>query len=237
MSDKAQRPTRSASPGAPGSTSGDIRIVLVDDHALVRQGFRRILEDEPDLSVIGEAGSGLEAIETVKTLQPDVVVMDMSMPEMNGLHAAREILKQRPATRILILSMYSDEQYVRNALDAGVHGYILKGALDTDMIRAVRAVAAGQQYLSPDLASVLIRALQSKTGATEEDPYERLTQREKQVLQLIATGKSNKEIAVLLDLSVNTVAVHRANLMNTLQIHKAAELVLYAVKRGLVIPE
>jgi len=214
-----------------------IRIVLADDHALVRQGFRRILEDESDLAVVGEAGSGLEAIELVKTLQPDVVVMDMAMPEMNGLHAAREILKQRASTRILILSMYSDEQYVRNALDAGVHGYILKGALETDMIRAVRAVAAGQQYLSPELASVLIRALQSKTGTADDDPYERLTQREKQVLQLIAHGKSNKEIAVLLDLSVNTVAVHRANLMNTLQIHKAAELVLYAVKRGLVIPE
>jgi DNA-binding NarL/FixJ family response regulator len=156
---------------------------------------------------------------------------------MNGLHAAREILKQRPSTRILILSMYSDEQYVRNALDAGAHGYILKGALETDMIRAVRAVAAGQQYLSPELAGALIRALQSKTATPDEDPYERLTQREKQVLQLIAHGKSNKEIAVLLDLSVNTVAVHRANLMNTLQIHKAAELVLYAVKRGLVIPE
>jgi two-component system, NarL family, response regulator NreC len=214
-----------------------IRIVLADDHALVRQGFRRILEDEPDLSVVGEAGTGLQAIETVKTLQPDVVVMDMAMPEMNGLHAAREILKQRPATRILILSMYADEQYVRNALDAGVHGYILKGALETDMIRAVRAVAAGQQYLSPELTGALIRAFQSKTGTAEDDPYERLTQREKQVLQLIAHGKSNKEIAVLLDLSVNTVAVHRANLMNTLQIHKAAELVLYAVKRGLVIPE
>jgi DNA-binding NarL/FixJ family response regulator len=214
-----------------------IRIVLADDHALVRQGFRRILEDESDLAVVGEAGSGLEAIELVKTVQPDVVVMDMAMPEMNGLHAAREILKQRPSTRILILSMYSDEQYVRNALDAGVHGYILKGALETDMIRAIRAVAAGQQYLSPELASVLIRALQSKSGTADDDPYERLTQREKQVLQLIAHGKSNKEIAVLLDLSVNTVAVHRANLMNTLQIHKAAELVLYAVKRGLVIPE
>jgi two-component system, NarL family, response regulator NreC len=215
----------------------DIRILLVDDHALVRHGFRRILEDEPDLVVIGEAGSGLDAIDAVKTLQPDVVVMDMAMPEMNGLHAAREILKQRASTRILILSMYADEQYVRNALDAGAHGYILKGALETDMVRAVRAVAAGQQYLSPELAGVLIRALQSKAGTNDDDPYERLTQREKQVLQLIAHGKSNKEIAVLLDLSVNTVAVHRANLMNTLQIHKAAELVLYAVKRGLVIPE
>jgi DNA-binding NarL/FixJ family response regulator len=219
------------------SSSAEIRVVLADDHALVRQGFRRILEDEPDITVVGEAGTGLAAIELVRTTQPDVVVMDMSMPEMNGLHAAHEILKLRPSTRILILSMYSDDQYVRNALDAGVHGYILKGALETDMVRAIRAVAAGQQYLSPELSGVLIRALQSKTGAAEDDPYDRLTQREKQVLQLIASGKSNKEIAVLLDLSVNTVAVHRANLMNTLQIHKAAELVLYAVKKGLVIPE
>ncbi len=251
MSDKSRPPRTpaastaglptSTSPSTPAPTPSSnvatIRVVLADDHALVRQGFRRILEDEPDIAVVGEAGTGLEAIDLVRTTQPDVVVMDMAMPEMNGLHAAHEILKLRPATRILILSMYSDDQYVRNALDAGVHGYILKGALETDMVRAIRSVAAGQQYLSPELSGVLIRALQSKAAATEEDPYERLTQREKQVLQLIAHGKSNKEIAVLLDLSVNTVAVHRANLMNTLQIHKAAELVLYAVKKGLVIPE
>ncbi len=214
-----------------------IRVVLVDDHALVRQGFRRILEDEEDILVVGEAGDGAETLNVLRAQQPDVVVLDMSMPEMNGLQVTREILKQFPGTRILILSMYSDEQYVRNAIDAGAHGYILKGSNGPDMVRAVRAVAAGQQYVSPELSGALIRAWQAKNAQGDTDPYDRLTQREKQVLQLIAQGKSNKEIAVLLDLSVNTVAVHRANLMNTLQLHKAAELVLFAVKKGLVIPE
>ena len=214
-----------------------IRVVLVDDHALVRQGFRRILEDEEDILVVGEAGDGAETLNLLRVQQPHVVVLDMSMPEMNGLQVTREVLKQFPGTRILILSMYSDEQYVRNAIDAGAHGYILKGSNGPDMVRAVRAVAAGQQYVSPELSGALIRAWQAKSTQGDTDPYDRLTQREKQVLQLIAQGKSNKEIAVLLDLSVNTVAVHRANLMNTLQLHKAAELVLFAVKKGLVIPE
>ena len=217
--------------------SASIRVVLVDDHALVRQGFRRILEDDPELQVVGEASNGLDAIGLVKKTDPDVVVMDMAMPEMSGLHATMELMKQRPGTKVLILSMYSDEQYVRNALDAGAKGYILKNAIENDLTRAVKAVASGEQYLAPELSSLLIRAIQTGGFEKTSDPYERLTQREKQVLQLIAHGKSNKEIAVLLDLSVNTVAVHRANLMNTLQIHKAAELVLYAVKRGLVIPE
>jgi DNA-binding NarL/FixJ family response regulator len=215
--------------------SAAIRVVLVDDHALVRQGFRRILDDEAGIAVVGEGGSGAEAVELVRSQKPDVIVLDMSMPDMNGLHAARMILRERPQTRVLILSMYSDEQYVRSALDAGVHGYILKSALETDLTRAVRAVAQGQQYLSPELSGVVIRALQGKSEA--DDPWERLTEREKQVLQLIAHGKSNKEIAVVLSLSVNTVAVHRANLMSTLKVHKAAELVLYAVKKGLVVPE
>jgi DNA-binding NarL/FixJ family response regulator len=214
-----------------------IRIVLVDDHALVRQGFRRILEDDRDIEVVGEAGNGLEAIALVKKTDPDVIVMDMAMPEMNGLHASIELLKQRPHSRILILSMYSDEQYVKNALDAGVRGYILKNAIETDLTRAVRAVAVGEQYLSPELSGVLIRAVQTGSFEGSNDPYDKLTQREKQILQLIAHGKSNKEIAVMLDLSVNTVAVHRANLMSTLGVHKTAELVLFAVKKGLVLPE
>jgi two-component system response regulator NreC len=217
--------------------SSTIRVVLVDDHALVRQGFRRIIEDDPDIQVIGEAGNGMDAVALVKRTDPDVVVMDMAMPEMNGLHATLEMLKQRPATRILILSMYSDEQYVRNALDAGAKGYILKNAIENDLTRAVKAVAAGEQYLSPELSSVLIQAIQNGSFDKSTDPYERLTQREKQVLQLIANGKSNKEIAVMLDLSVNTVAVHRANLMSALGVHKTAELVLFAVKKGLVLPE
>ena len=219
------------------TTPQPIRVVLVDDHALVRQGFRRILEDDSDITVVGEAGNGLEGLALAKKLEPDVVVMDMAMPEMNGLHASIELLKQRPETRILILSMYSDEQYVKNALDAGVKGYILKNAIETDLTRAVRAVAAGEQYLSPELSGVLIRAIQHGSFEGSNDPYDKLTQREKQILQLIAHGKSNKEIAVLLDLSVNTVAVHRANLMSTLGVHKTAELVLFAVKKGLVLPE
>jgi DNA-binding NarL/FixJ family response regulator len=201
-----------------------IRIVLVDDHALVRQGFRRILEDDAELTIVGEAGNGLDAVTVVKKTDPDVVVMDMAMPEMNGLHATMELVKQRPGTKILILSMYSDEQYVRNALDAGVKGYILKNAIETDLTRAVRAVAGGEQYLSPELSGVLIRAIQTGSFDGSSDPYDKLTQRE-------------KEIAVLLDLSVNTVAVHRANLMSTLGVHKTAELVLFAVKKGLVLPE
>ncbi len=212
--------------------------MLVDDHVLVRQGFRRIIEEEPGLSVVGEAGNALDGVALAREVKPDVVLMDMSMPDANGIHAAREILRDRPATRILVLSMYSDAQYVRSALDAGVSGYILKSALETDLTRAVRAVAAGQQYLSPELSSVLIRALRDRQDKPEEpDVFDQLTQREKQVLQLIAHGKSNKEIASLLNLSVNTVAVHRANLMSTLGVHKAAELVLYAVRKGLVLPE
>ena len=217
--------------------SASIRVVLVDDHALVRQGFRRILEDDPELTVVGEASNGTDAISLVKKTDPDVVVMDMAMPEMSGLHATMEIIKQRPGTKVLILSMYSDEQYVRNALDAGAKGYILKSAIENDLTRAVKAVAAGEQYLAPELSSVLIRAIQTGSFEKASDPYDRLTQREKQVLQLIAHGKSNKEIAVMLDLSVNTVAVHRANLMSALGVHKTAELVLFAVKKGLVLPE
>jgi DNA-binding NarL/FixJ family response regulator len=217
--------------------SPSIRVVLVDDHALVRQGFRRILEDDPELQVVGEASNGLDAIGLVKKTDPDVVVMDMAMPEMSGLHATMELMKQRPGTKVLILSMYSDEQYVRNALDAGAKGYILKNAIENDLTRAVKAVASGEQYLAPELSSLLIRAMQTGGFEKTSDPYDRLTQREKQVLQLIAHGKSNKEIAVMLDLSVNTVAVHRANLMSALGVHKTPELVLFAVKKGLVLPE
>ena len=195
-------------------TSRRIRVLLADDHSLVRQGFRRILEDEFDIEVVGEASGGAEAIELDKQLNPDVVVLDMAMPEINGLHAAIEILRKEPRRRILILSMHADEQYMRNALDAGVSGYILKSALETDLIRAVRAVAEGGQFFSAEIAA----------AAAE-------------VLRLIALGKSNKEIAGLLGVSANTVAVHRSNLMATLDVHKAAELVLIAVKKGLVDPQ
>jgi two-component system response regulator NreC len=161
----------------------------------------------------------------------------MAMPEINGLHAAIEILRRSPERRILILSMFSDEPYVRNALDAGVKGYILKNALETDLIRAVRALAAGGQFLSPELSELAIRRLRGLDAPTTDDAYGKLSQREIQILRLIALGRSNKEIATLLGVSANTVAVHRNNIMNTLGVHKAAELVLIAVKKGLVQPE
>jgi DNA-binding NarL/FixJ family response regulator len=202
----------------------EITVLLVDDHQLVRTGFRRILEDEPGIRVVGEAGNGLEAIELAQRLRPTVVVMDMAMPELDGVQATREILKKLPNTAVLVLSMYSQENYIRNAMDAGARGYLLKNAIEVDLTAAVKTVAAGKRYLSPRLTF-------------SEDPekeFDQLTQREKQVLQLIAQGRSNKEIAALLQLSVNTVSVHRANLMETLNIHRTAELVLYAIRKGLV---
>jgi DNA-binding NarL/FixJ family response regulator len=210
-----------------------IRVVLADDHALVRQGFRRILEDEMDIEVIGEAGGGAEAIELEQRLEPDVVVLDMNMPEINGLHAAIEILRRRPARHILMLSMYDDVQYVRNALNAGIRGYILKNALETDLIRAVRAVAAGKRFLSPELEAALEGPAPSEQAAAD-DRFAELSAREIQVLRLIAIGRTNREIGKLLGVSANTVAVHRTNLMATLGVHKAAELVLIAVRKGLV---
>lgn len=203
----------------------EITVLLADDHQLVRRGFRRILEDEPGFRVVGEASNGLEAIELAERHQPKVVVMDMSMPELDGVQATKEIRRRVPATAVLVLSMYPEENYIRNAFDAGAKGYLLKNAIEVDLTTAVRTVAAGGQYSSPGLAA---------RSAEVDDNYEQLTQRERQVLQMIAQGKSNKEIAAILSLSVNTVSVHRANLMETLGIHRTAELVLFAVKKGLV---
>jgi DNA-binding NarL/FixJ family response regulator len=204
-----------------------IRVLIADDHALVRKGFRRMLEDETDFEVVGEAGNGLEAVRLADTLKPDVVVMDFTMPGIDGAQAAREIRAKYPAAAVLMLSMHSGENYIRHALDAGAIGYLLKNAVDVDLPEAIRTVARGEQYLSASLAA---------QTRDPDDGYAQLTAREKQVLQLIAQGKSNKEIAALLNVSVNTVAVHRANLMETLSIHKAAELVLFAVRKGLVTP-
>jgi len=208
--------------------SDEIKVLLVDDHSLVRKGFRRILEDEPDIRVVGEAPNGLEAIAAADTLRPDVVVMDMSMPELDGVQATVEILKRLPETAVLVLSMYGEENYVRNALTAGARGYMLKDAIEVDLTSAVRAVAAGQQFFGPGVTAP------GEMEVLENDNYERLTQRERQVLQLIAQGHSNKEIAGLLNLSVNTVSVHRANLMEALNIHRTADLVRYAIRKGLV---
>ncbi len=215
-----------------------VRVILADDHALVRQGFRRILEDDPRIEVVGEASTGLGAVKLAKETRPDVAVMDISMPDLGGIEASSEILKEVPDTKILILSMHSDQAYIRKAFEIGAKGYLLKNAIEVDLTRAVHAIAEGGAYLSPGISNIVIESL--RAGSFEDrsqDPYERLTLREKEVLQLIAQGKSNKEIAVLLNISVNTVAVHRAHLMETLGIHRTAELVLYAVKRGLVVTQ
>ncbi|MBV8829668.1 MAG: response regulator transcription factor [Acidobacteriaceae bacterium] len=208
--------------------SEDITVLLVDDHSLVRRGFRRILEDEEGLKIAGEANNGIEAIRMASELKPNVVVMDLSMPELDGVQATKEIVKHLPETQVLVLSMHADDNYVRNALDAGARGYLLKSAIDVDLVGAIRSVAEGKRYMGSGLKYV---------AHEQDDELNRLTAREKQVLQLIAQGRSNKEIANLLDLSVNTVSVHRANLMEKMNIHRTAELVLFAIRKGLVAPQ
>ncbi|MFZ0591467.1 MAG: response regulator transcription factor [Bryobacteraceae bacterium] len=206
----------------------EITVLLADDHTLVRRGFRRILEDDSYIRVVGEASNGIEALEMAQKLRPKVVVMDLAMPELDGVQATKEIVKHVPGTSVLVLSMHADDNYVRNALDAGARGYLLKNAVDVDLVGAIKAVAEGRRYLAA--------GLKYPAGDTD-DELEKLTAREKQVLQLIAQGKSNKEIAAILDLSVNTVSVHRANLMEKMNIHRTAELVLFAIRKGLVAPQ
>ena len=202
-----------------------ITILLVDDHSLVRRGFRRILEDEPDMEVVGEAADGAEAVRLAADLHPQVVVMDCALPGMNGLDATRAILTDAPSTAILMLSMHSESTWVRQAIDVGAKGYILKNALDLELGAAVRKVAAGETVFDPQL---------EQRTALKGERNSGLTPRELEVLQMIVNGKSNKEIATALELSANTIAVHRANIMNTLGIHKTAELVVYAIRSGLV---
>jgi DNA-binding NarL/FixJ family response regulator len=205
-----------------------ITVLLADDHRLVRLGFRRMLEDEPDIEVVGEADNGLQAIELAEKLRPTVAVVDMAMPELDGVQAILEIDRRAPDTRVLVLSMYDERSYVRNALKAGALGYVLKNAIDVDLVSAVKAVAEGRRFLSEPLS------LKDLESDAPDDPVERLTQRERQILQLIAQAHSNKEIANLLNISVNTVNVHRTNLMHSLNLHSTAELVLFAVQKGLV---
>lgn len=202
-----------------------ISVLLVDDHALVRQGFRRLLEDETDMAVVGEAGDGNEAVRLAQALQPQVIVMDCALPGISGLVAARRILEASPKIAILMLSMHSEETWVRQALDAGARGYILKSAMELELPVAVRKVAAGETVLDPAV---------SRPAALKGERNAALTPRELEILQLIVEGKSNKEIADQLRLSANTVAVHRANIMDALGIHKTAELVVYAIRNGLV---
>ncbi len=202
-----------------------ISVLLVDDHSLVRRGFRRMLEDEPDMNVVGEASDGAEAIKLAKELKPKVIVMDCAMPGTGGLVATRKILESTPEQIILMLSMHSEETLVRQALEAGARGYMLKNAVDLELAAAIRKVVKGEVVLDPQVA---------RRASLKGERNGGLTTRELEILQFIVDGKSNKEIADHLKLSVNTVAVHRANIMDALGIHKTAELVVYAIRNGLV---
>lgn len=202
----------------------EISVLLVDDHALVRRGFRRLLEDDPEIRIVGEASDGHEAVQAAVALKPAVVVMDFALPSMNGAIATRRIRELLPSAAVLILSMHEEASYVRTCLEAGARGYLLKNAMDLELVAAVRKAAAGEQVLDPRLGRI----------AADSADAPSLTTRELEVLQLIVHGKSNKDIAVVLGLSANTIAVHRANIMQSLGIHNTAELVVYAIRKGLV---
>jgi DNA-binding NarL/FixJ family response regulator len=202
-----------------------ITVLLADDHTLVRRGFRRLLEDDPDIVVVGEAGDADDAIRLACSLEPQVVLMDCAMPGKSGLTAIRAILERCPDMAILVLSMHSEQTLVRQAFEAGARGYVLKDALDLDLAGAVRRAAAGERVLDPKLAPAMTLKGERSHG---------LTARELEVLQLICEGHANKAIAARLGLSANTIAVHRANIMNALGVHKTAELVVYAIQHGLV---
>lgn len=208
----------------------NIRILLVDDHAVVRQGFRMILAAQEDMEIVGEAGNGREAIAKAAELHPDVVVMDVAMPELNGIEATRRLAETSPQTRVLALSMHKDSVYVREILRAGARGYLLKDSIDVDFLTAVRAVARGEGYLSPAVSDAVLTDYRKHVS----DPLDLLSSREREVLQMIAEGKTNKEVAGVLNLSVYTVDAHRGRIMEKLNLHSTGELVRFAVRKGLI---
>lgn len=212
-----------------------IRIVLADDHKLMRSGVRVLLERQQDFTVVGEASDGREAVALVNSQKPDVLVMDIGMPNLNGIEAAAQITQSHPEISIVMLSMHSDESYVLRALNAGAKGYLLKDSAETDLIRAVHSVADGKSFFSPAVSKVLLDDYVRKLKRSgTDDPYDLLTPREREVLQLVAEGKSNKEVAQLLNLSVYTVETHRSNIMEKLHLHGVPELILYAVRKGVI---
>ena len=207
-----------------------IRILLADDHAVVRQGFKMILGAQADMEIVGEAGNGREAVELAEQLQPDMVVMDVAMPELNGIEATRRLAAILPHTRVLALSMHKDSVYVREILRAGARGYLLKDSVAADLVAAVRAVAGGEGYLSPAVSDAVLDDYRRHVT----NPIDLLTSREREVLQMLAEGKTNKEIAVVLNLSVYTVDAHRGRIMEKLNLHSINELVRFAVRNGLI---
>lgn len=212
-----------------------LRIILADDHTILRNGLRLLLERQPDLAVIGEAGNGREAIDLAEREQPDVVIMDIAMPVLNGIEAAQRISSAHPRTAIIILSVHSDEAYILRALKAGARGYLLKDSPEGDLIQAVHAVASGKAFFSPAVSKVLAEDYVRQVRQHGlEDPYDLLTARERELLQLIVELKPTKEIADLLNLSPHTVDTHRGNLMQKLNVHSIPELILYAVRKGII---
>jgi DNA-binding NarL/FixJ family response regulator len=212
-----------------------IKVLLAEDHTIVREGLRSLLSQEDDLVVVGEAADGREAVRLAEQLSPDVVIMDLAMPGLNGVDATRQILRRRPRTRVVVLSMHRGEEHVRPAIRAGVSGYLLKGSGIADLVRATRAVAAGEAFFSPAVAKILLRDARSDDqGPSDADDGSPLTAREREILQLVAEGKSSPDIARMLHISVKTVEGHRGRIMQKLDIHDLAGLVRYAIRVGLV---
>jgi two-component system response regulator NreC len=213
----------------------DMRILIGDDHTLVRQGLRKILEEQPDWEVVAQASDGREAVRLALAVQPDVAILDIGMPLLNGIDATRQIVRRLPAIAVLILSMHSEEAYITQALKAGARGYLLKDSADTELIRGVKAVAAGKSFFSPAVAKVMLDDYVTHLASKGiVDRFDSLSERESEIFQLIAEAHSNKEIADLLSVSPATVETHRAHILQKLDVHNTAELVLYAVRRGVI---
>lgn len=211
-----------------------LRLLIADDHTLVRQGLRRILEGQPGWEVVAETGDGREAVRLASELKPDVVLLDIAMPHLNGVEAMQQIERRVPGVRVLVLSMYADEAYVTRAIRAGASGYLLKDSADTDLIKGITAVAQGKSFFSPAAARVIVDNYARPSATGVADRFDSLSEREREVFQLVAEGYSNKEVAEVLHISPATVETHRAHVMEKLDLHSTAELVLCAVRRGIV---
>jgi len=213
-----------------------VRILVADDHTIIRSGLRVLLERQPEFQVVGEAADGRQAVELARSLRPDVVMLDIAMPNLNGIEAARQICGELPRAAVVILSMHADEGYVLKALKAGARGYLLKDSAEADIIEAVRAVHAGKAFFSPEISKMLVEDyVRQARQRGMDDSYELLTTREREILQLLAEGKANKDIAAMLNLSVYTVETHRSNILQKLNLHSLPELVLYAVRKGVIV--
>ena len=212
-----------------------IRILLADDHGIVRRGLHYMLERAPGMEVAGEAADGREAVKMAESLNPDVVVMDIAMPNLNGIEATAQIVKKNPKIGVIILSVHSDETYIARALSSGAKGFLLKDSAEADLIRAVHAVSEGRPFFSPAITQTLLEDYMRRLQQLNlQDSYDLLTDREKEILQLLAEGRSNKEVAALLELSLYTVETHRSNMMQKLNLHNTAEIVLYAVRKKII---